>query len=115
MSARNWPPPGTLKREPQEGDVYEFTANFQSVAGHVFPKGSKLTLVAWTEEAPYTETTTGIRYKDPAGNWVVDGPNGRTIWSSIRQMIVRDYIKLVMQLKTHGNDPRSRFNRDDVV
>jgi len=111
----SWPAPGSLNREPQEGDVYEFVHNSQSIVGYSFPQGSKLTLVKWTEEAPYRHEPTGIPFKDPAGNWLVDGPNGRTVWSSIRQMLAIGQIKLVMQLKTLSNDRRSRFNRNDVI
>jgi len=113
--SEHWPKPGSLPREPEEGDVYEFVHNSQSVVGHSFPKGSRLTLIGWTDSAPYTHEPTGIPFKDPAGNWIVDGPNGRTVWSSIRQMLAIGQIKLVMQLKTHGNDRRSRFNRADVI
>jgi hypothetical protein len=108
----SWPKPGTLKREPQVGDVYEFTGDSVSIVNFPFPKGSKLILlIKQTEEAPHGTTHQGrwVEYKDPAGNWLVDGPNGRTIWSSIRQGITMGQLKLVMQLKTNTN----RFTRID--
>jgi hypothetical protein len=109
----SWPPPGSLPREPQPGDVYEFTQDSMSIVNFSFPKGAKLTLIDWTEEAPHGIQHGGrwLPYKDPAGNWLVEGPNGRTIWSSIRQGIFSGQLKLVMQLKTDNYDRTTRFNR----
>lgn len=106
MPSDAFPPPGSLVREPEPGDVYEFTVSCSTIAGHALPKGTKLTLVEWTQDAPFN-------FKDPAGNWLVDGPNGRTVWSSIRHGIQTGILKLVMQLKAPGNDRSLRFNRLD--
>ena len=99
--------PAKLQREPQPGDVYEFVQAQVTITGVPLPEGTTLTLIEWTAEAPFG-------FRDPAGNWVVDGPNGRTVWSSIRQGIANGSLKLIMQLKScHSTRTRwTRINED---
>lgn len=84
--------------------MYEFTREMMTIAGAPLPKGSKLHLISRTEEAPHG-------FKDPAGNWWVDGPNGRSIWSSVRHGIEEGTLRLVMQVAS--NEGLSRFGRID--
>lgn len=102
----SWPPHGSLAREPQPGDVYEYTADHHTTTGFQLPKGTRLSLIEQTNQAPH-----GV--KDPAGNWLVEGPNGKTVWSSIRYGIANGQLKLVMQLKVH-TDRFTRIDKDIV-
>lgn len=72
----------------QPGDQLRFTADCFNPLGFKFLKNQTLTLVEPTDEAPH-----GIRSR--ISNWLVDGPNGRTVWSSIYLCIESGLLKKV--------------------
>lgn len=59
------------------GDKLRFTRDLTNPVNFPFIKGDILTLIEPTDASPHGFAKTGIC------NWVVDGPNGRTIWTSI--------------------------------
>lgn len=58
------------------GEVLTFARDCYSPADFLFKRGQTLKLIEPTNQAPY-----GI--KSAISNWICDGPNGVTVWSSI--------------------------------
>lgn len=78
-----------MQRQPQSGDVYEFMVYALNPIKFVFNVGDRLTLIEKTNNLPHG-------YMSNCGyNWIVDGPNGVTVWSTIEYMLEKNWIKLV--------------------
>ena len=70
------------------GEVYEFSHNTSTRAGHVHPKGSLVVVLRHTDEAPYGEIGEN-------GNWVCQTQFGISVWSTLEQGIARGLYKKV--------------------
>lgn len=58
------------------GEVLTFVRECLNPVGFQFHVGNKITLIEPTSQSPHGFTS-------PVSNWLCDGPNGTTVWSSI--------------------------------
>lgn len=95
----------SVERQPEAGDVYEFTRMVKTIGGHVYERGGKFRILERTDEAPFG-------YRNPQGNFKVATPDGRiSVWSSIHGMIADGALKLTAA----PPNVLPRYDREDVL
>lgn len=73
--------------DPQPGEQYVCIDPFTGPSWE-FEAGDKFTVLAKTNEAPYG-------YRNVKGNWIIDGPNGITVWAKFDMALHLEWIEKV--------------------
>ncbi len=101
-----------VERQPQAGDVYEFTRPCATLGGHHYYREDRLVLIEKTDDAPHG-------FWNPQGNWrcraLAKSPDLHqlvSVWSSIHDGIAAGTLRLVSE---PTSNPLPRFDRKEPV
>jgi hypothetical protein len=76
------------ERLPQPGDVYEWLRPCNTVGGHHYRTGERMTVVERTGHVPFHRTSS-------LGNLLVNGPYGTSVWTCFENSVADGWLKLV--------------------
>lgn len=68
-----------MNSSPKSGHTYFFNANVYLPDGFLIRRGDKIKLIKPTGQSPH-----GWFDHESGHNWLCDGPNGVTVWSTIQ-------------------------------